>query len=216
MANPSFDDIRAILKDVAAMQKANEATQKANEAKQIEHEAKQREHEAKQREHEIKQKASEAKSEAEYQKVLATIASVGKQLGSISSNLGSVTEEFFYNSLNANPTFGGIKFDRVTPNLIVGTKKRQSEFDIVLTNGNSIAIVEIKHKAHVNDLDQVEAQIKRYRELCPEYINFDIYGGIAGFSVPPDVVKAAHERGLFVLKRKGEILTADAKGMRAF
>jgi RecB family endonuclease NucS len=118
--------------------------------------------------------------------------------------------------LNANPTFGGIKFDRVTPNLIVGTKKRQFEFDIVLTNVSSVAIVEIKHKAHINDLDQVEAQIKRYRELCPEYKNFNIYGGIAGFSVPPDVVKAAHERGLFVLKRKGEVLTADAKGMRAF
>jgi hypothetical protein len=162
------------------------------------------------------QKEREAKTQAAYQEVLAIIASVDKQLGSNTSSLGSVNQEFFYSNLKTNPTFGGINFDRVTPNLIVGYKKRQFEFDIVLTNVSSVAIVEIKHKAHINDLDQVEAQIKRYRELCPEYKNFNIYGGIAGFSVPQDVVKAAHERGLFVLKRKGEVLTADAKGMRAF
>ena len=148
--------------------------------------------------------------------VNASIDKVNKQFGNIGRNQGDVAEEFFYNSLNATPKLGGIQFDRVTPNLIVGKKGQQSEFDIVLTNGNCVALVEVKHKAHLNDLLQVEAQIKRYRQLCPEYKNFKLYGGIAGFSVPPEVVKAAHEKGLFVLKRKGEVLTTDAKAMLAF
>ena len=146
----------------------------------------------------------------------ASIDKVNQQLGGIGRNQGDVTEEFFYNTLNANPTLGNIQFDRVTPNLIVGKKGKQSEFDIVLTNGNCVALVEVKHKAHVNDLVQLEVQMKKYRELCPEYKNFKLYGGIAGFSVPPDVVKAAHEKGLFVLKRKGEILATDTKAMQAF
>jgi hypothetical protein len=160
--------------------------------------------------------AAQTATSIELKKLMATVASVDKQLGGMAKNQGDITEEFFYNSLNANPVLGNIKFDRVTPNLIVGTKKRQSEFDIVMTNGNSVALMEVKNKVHLNDLDQVEAQIKRYRELCPEYKNYKLYGGIAGFSVPTDVVKAAHVRGLFVLKRKGEVLTSDAKAMRAF
>jgi hypothetical protein len=159
---------------------------------------------------------SQEKTEAQLAKTMATVEKVSQQIGGIGRNQGDITEEFFYNSLNANPVVGSIKFDRVTPNLIVGTKKRQSEFDIVLTNGSSVAIVEVKNKAHASDLDQVEAQIKRYRELCPEFKGYKLYGGIAGFSVPPDVVKAAHERGIFVLKRKGDVLSSDAKEMRAF
>jgi hypothetical protein len=160
--------------------------------------------------------AAQAASALEMKKLMATVASVGKQLGGMAKNQGDITEEFFYNSLNANPVVGEIKFDRVTPNLIVGTKKRQSEFDIVMTNGNSVAVLEVKNKAHISDLDQVEAQVKRYRELCPEFKNYKLYGGIAGFSVPNDVVKAAHERGLFVLKRKGDVMSSSAKAMRAF
>ena len=55
-----------------------------------------------------------------------------------------------------------------------------------------------------------------YRELFPEYKNYALYGGIAGFSVPPDAVKVAKDKGMFVLKRVGEILKTDAKEMRAF
>ena len=46
--------------------------------------------------------------------------------------------------------------------------------------------------------------------------NYALYGGIAGFSVPADAVKAAKEQGLFVLKRVGQVVKTDAKEMRAF
>jgi hypothetical protein len=159
---------------------------------------------------------SQVKTDKQITRMEAGIERVNKCLGSIGENQGDITEEYFYNSLMQKPELGRIKFDRVTPNLIVGKKGTESEFDIVLTNGSSVALVEVKQKAHVNDLKQVEAQIKKYRELCPEYKNFKLYGGIAGFSVPPDVAKAAHEKGLFILKRSGDIFMADAKGMQAF
>jgi hypothetical protein len=50
----------------------------------------------------------------------------------------------------------------------------------------------------------------------PEYKNYALYGGIAGLSVPNDVSKAAKAQGLFVLKRKGEVLEAQSEGMIAF
>ena len=136
--------------------------------------------------------------------------------GGVSSNQGSAAEEFFYNSLSANPVLGGIKFDRVSPNVTISSRKKQAEFDIVMVNGGSVAVIEVKYKVHPGDLEKAEKSLKRYREFYPEHKGFDLYGGIAGFSVPPDVAKAAKDKGLFVLKRKGDVFTVDAKGMRAF
>ncbi len=160
--------------------------------------------------------ASQAKTEIELRENSRVVAEVGRRLGAMGINLGDVTEEFFYNSLRAKPQLGAVKFDTVTSKLLMGTKKSQTEFDIVMANGESAAVIEVKMKAHLNDLDQVEKQIALYRQLRPEHKNFKLYGGIAGFSVPPDVIEAAQQRGMFVLQRKGEVLESATEGMHAF
>ena len=141
---------------------------------------------------------------------------LSEMYGGVSSNQGSAAEEFFLNTLTANPEVGGIKFDRIMPNLHVANKNKQGEFDIVMVNGSSVAVIEVKYKVHPGDIDKAAKNLKRYRDLFPEHKNYALYGGIAGFSVPPDAVKAAKEKGMFVLKRVGEVLKTDAKEMRAF
>jgi hypothetical protein len=159
---------------------------------------------------------AQTKTELQMAQTDAKLNRLATLYGGVAENQGSVAEEFFFNSLNANPVIGGIKYDRVTPHLVVGTKGKQAEFDLVLVNGNSIALIEIKHKAHVSGLDQLEKQIKRYREAFPEHASYKLYGGIAGLSVPDDTVQEAHRRGLFVLKQQGNVFAVDAQAMRAF
>jgi hypothetical protein len=144
------------------------------------------------------------------------IKEIGRRMGAMASNQGDVAEEFFFNSLDAKPQIGEITFDSVTPNQIFSRKGKQSEFDIVMVNGQSVALIEVKYKAHISDLDQVQSQVEAYRQWRPEHKDYKIYTGLAGFSVPPDVVKEAKERGLFVLKRAGDVVEAEAAGMRAF
>jgi hypothetical protein len=136
--------------------------------------------------------------------------------GGVSSNLGASAEEFFFNTLTANPEVGGITFDRVTPNVMPATKTKQGEFDIVMVNGSSVAVIEVKYKVHPSDIEKTTKNLKRYREFYPEHKNYKLYGGIAGFSVPADAAQAAKAQGLFVLKRVGQVLKTDAKEMRAF
>jgi hypothetical protein len=138
--------------------------------------------------------ASSLATDAKIDKMQAAVASIGKQLGNIGENQGSVAEEFFYNSLSDKPTVGGIAFDRVIRNVGAGKPGNQVEFDIVMHNGVAMAIVGVKYKVHPNSLDQIEKQMRRYRELFPEYKNHKLYGGLAGFSVPDDVIQQAHER----------------------
>jgi hypothetical protein len=153
---------------------------------------------------------------AEVQETSRVLKEIGQRMGSMANNQGDVAEEFFYNSLKAAPQVGGIYFDTVTPNLIIGTKQSSNEFDIVLVNGQTVALVEVKYKAHLSDLDQIQKQVDRYRQLRPEHKNYKIFGGIAGFKVPPDVVKSAQERGMFVLQRKGDVIDSATEEMRAF
>jgi hypothetical protein len=160
--------------------------------------------------------AAQARTDAQMANTDKKFKTMQTMLDGISKNQGSVAEEFFYNSLNAKPVLGDIRFDRVTPHLIVGRKGKQSEYDVVMVNGASVGIVEVKYKAHLNDLEQVHSQIARFRRDCPEFKGYAIYGGIAGLSVPSDVSKAAKAQGLFVLKRKGEALEAQTEGMRGF
>jgi hypothetical protein len=150
---------------------------------------------------------------AETQRVMKEI---GRRMGAMASNQGDVTEEFFYNSLRQKMELGGIEFDTIYGNFVIGNKKRNSELDILMVNGQSAALIEVKYKAHVNDLDQVEQKIADYRSLRPEHKDFKLYAGLAGFSVPQDVVEEAHKRGMFVLKRQGDLLETEASGMRAF
>ena len=160
--------------------------------------------------------ASAARVDAQMAKTDEKLNRLSELYGGVSSNLGSAAEEFFFNTLKAHPEVGGITFDRVTPNVMPAKKTKQGEFDIVLVNGSSVAVVEVKFKVHPSDIPKAAKNLKRYREFYPEHKNFKLYGGIAGFSVSSDAVAAAKEQGFFVLKRVGTVLKTDAKEMRAF
>jgi hypothetical protein len=160
--------------------------------------------------------AAQAQAQIEVKETSRVIKEVGRRMGAMASNQGDVAEEFFYNTLFDKPEVGGIRFDRVLKNVSGGKPGHQAEFDVVMHNGSSMAIVEVKYKVHANDIEQVQRQIERYRDIFPEYKDYKLFGGIAGFSVPDDVARAAREEGLFVLKRKGDLVEAETQSMKAF
>jgi hypothetical protein len=160
--------------------------------------------------------ASQKIAQTEAVETQRVMKELGRRMGAMASKQGDVAEEFFYNSLREKMELGGMEFDTIFGNFVVGDKKRNSELDILMVNGKAAALVEVKYKAHLNDLDQVEQKIADYRSLRPEHKDFKLYAGLAGFSVPQDVVEEAHKRGMFVLKRTGDVLETQTEGMRAF
>ena len=134
---------------------------------------------------------------------------VSDLLGGIGQNQGHVTEEFFFNSLIDDPHLGGIHFDDITKNSDKRRGKLQEEYDIVMTNGDAIGIVEVKNKVHENDLSKLERKMRNFKTLFPVYQNYKLYGAIASFHINDDAKKDALERGFFVLQRKGEVVQTD-------
>ncbi len=140
----------------------------------------------------------------------AKLESIGIQLGNMSKNQGDVAEEFFYNSLVADAHLGSIHFDEVLSNMKKHSANLQEEYDIVLTNGESVGIVEVKYKAHQKDIDKLERKMSHFKELFPWFKNYKLYGALASFHVHEVAKKEALDRGFFVLQRTGDVLHTES------
>ena len=115
---------------------------------------------------------------------------------------GDVAEEYFYQSLQKTMQLGDIKFDDIDRE--VRKKFGWNEFDIVLYNGDSAAIIEVKNRANPKYL-QVEKQINNFKEQFPEYNGYKIYYGVATMSSKNnDLVKFCKDKGLFLLCQNGD------------
>jgi hypothetical protein len=134
---------------------------------------------------------------------------IGIDFGNMKENQGDVAEEFFFNSLLDDPHLGGIHFDDITKNQFKHRGNVQEEYDIVMTNGNAIGIVEVKYKAHENDLKQLERKMRNFKKLFPIYENYKLYGAIASFNFYDKAKQEALNQGFFVLQRKGDVLQTD-------
>ncbi len=163
-----------------------------------------------------KSQAELQKSQAELQKSQAEtdrkLEEVGKRLGSIGINMGDFAEELFYSSLQENPVLGNIHYDAVERNTRDG--KDRTEVDILLFNGDSAALVEVKYKAHPSDIDDlITRKAKSFRKNFREYRGHKLYMGLASTVSHRDLVTKAKEAGIYLLGQRGkhvELLNGDS------
>jgi hypothetical protein len=135
------------------------------------------------------------------------LAEMGRRLGSMGQNQGDVAEEFFYNSLEDSPTLGGIHYDFKDKSWRKRSGKVQDEFDIVLVNAEHVALIEVKYKAHANDLAKIlDKKISNFKILFPEYANYQHHLGFASLHMNDELKQSALDAGVMVLQRKGDVM----------
>jgi hypothetical protein len=147
-----------------------------------------------------------AQTDEQMRKTDEKLKRIGDMVDGIGKNQGFVAEEFFANSLLEDTRLGSIHFDDITKNEFKHRGETQEEYDILMTNGNSVGIVEVKYKAHEKDLDKLERKMRKFKTLYPLYKDYKLYGAIASFHIYEDAKKAALERGFFVLQRRGKLI----------
>jgi len=127
-------------------------------------------------------------------------------VGGIARNNGDVAESYFYETIADTMKIGELDFDIIEKN-VKRMNRRQNirgEYDIILINSESIAIVEIKYKLHPGDIEKiVNKKIPVFKKLFPEKKDFKLYIAVAGLSVPDDSKKLAFKHGFFVLTQGG-------------
>ncbi|NOS89936.1 MAG: hypothetical protein HOP34_15605 [Methylococcaceae bacterium] len=138
------------------------------------------------------------------------LARIGITVGNISHNQGDVAEEFFYQSLVLDNRLGPIRFDDVVKNMQKHRGQLQEEYDLVMTNGDALAVVEVKYKAHQNDLDKLDRKMRHFKKLFPIYQSYKQYGAIATFHINDAAKAEALRRGYFVLQRSGNLVHTES------
>jgi len=146
-----------------------------------------------------------------------TLKRMGIHLGGITDNNGANTEDYFYNSLVDNPVLGGIKYDSIAKNFQIKSRRSQGEFDIVMFNGENVALIECKYKAHEKDVEKlIHKKVDSFKDLFPIYAKHKFYLGIASFSFYPELEELAKQNGVAILKQKGEVMEIEADNLKVY
>ena len=157
---------------------------------------------------------SQAKTDEQMKKTDEKIDRIASLVGSISNNQGNVAEEYFINSLGESLRIGVVEFDYMISNFKIKRKHQiLAECDILLLNENSATIIEVKYKAHLNDLNKLPKKIEQLKSL-PDYKNRKIYAGVATFYATNEFINSAKELGYFVLQRRGDIIVTHFKDLK--
>jgi len=135
--------------------------------------------------------------------------------GGLSNNQGMFAEEYFFNSFeNGKQNFFGEKFDSIKKN-IKGVEY-DDEYDILLINRESIAIVEVKFRARDKDVDKALKKAKSFRINYPKYQNHRVYLGLAALTFDKGIEDDCKENGVAIVKQVGDTVIINDDHLKVF
>jgi hypothetical protein len=163
------------------------------------------------------QKETERKAEESRADYDRRMQKMEETIGSWANNHGSFAEEYFFNSFEkGQKNFFGKKFDTIRKGVQSTWKNVDGEYDIVLYNADSIAIIEVKFKAHENDIKKVLKKAETFKILYPYYKDFKIYLGLASMSFYSELELACIDKGIAVIKQVGDMVVIIDEGLKAY
>lgn len=139
-----------------------------------------------------------------------------KTIVGVSDNSGAHAEQYFQNALAKSKFFGGEKYDKIIKNLKFEGKE-SCEFDIFLVNGKSVAIIEAKHRIHHDFVEELATEkTAQFRKNFPEYKNYKLRLGIAGFSFSDKVIESAKKHGIGIIRQVGDSIEIDDNKLKVY
>jgi hypothetical protein len=147
-----------------------------------------------------------------------SVKAMQKEIGGITKSNGEVAESYFINSFSKRLLFAGQKYDSFIPNLRKKSKilNLEGEYDLVLYNCTSVVIIEIKYKARKEDIEPLLNKTQTFKQLFPEYANYDIFLGLAGLHVNITAEKEAIKQGVAIIKQVGKNMVINDGHLKVF
>jgi len=143
-----------------------------------------------------------AKSNEELRQIIKELS---KELGGVGHSNGDMAEEYFFNAFNRDRTFVNEHFDKIKKNMSYDNGDIGAEFDLVLFNGKSVALIEVKYNAKPENIEisKLISKIDVFKILFPDYKNHKIYLGVAAMSFKKDLVWRLHRAGIATIRPVG-------------
>ena len=185
-AVPTFQETERFLKELSAGNERKLAEQRA----EIERERAER----------------ERKREKEHRLLEKQMKETARMVGGIANSNGDVAESYFINSFKKHPYFAGQAYQIIDINAHKLSKdlELEDEYDLVLYNGTSVVIIEIKYNAKKEDVEQVLKKAETFRKLVPQYKDYALYLALAGLHVYKNTEQEAKKHGIAIIKQVGK------------
>ena len=163
----------------------------------------------------IKVEEAQLKTDQSLTRLEIRLDKQNKKWESFMGNSAQITEEYFYRSLEKDKTLGKLKFYEIDRN--IRKTSHHVEYDIILINGDSIGIIEVKNKAHPKDIKPlIEKKIKHFKLDYPQYEEYKYYFGIATMITNEQMIQEAKESGIFLLTQNANHLEIVNEGVNTF
>ena len=140
-----------------------------------------------------------------------------KHVGGIANSQGDFAEEYFFNSFDQGKTnFFGEKFDIIKRNLTNVWQGLEDEYDIVLYNHASVAIIEVKYKIKIEHITKVLKKPETFRILFPHYKDYKIFLALASMSFSKGLEEECKNKGIAIIKQVGDTIVIYDKHLKTF
>ena len=147
------------------------------------------------------------------------IKELKEMIGGMANSNGMFAEEFFFNAIdNSDKKLFGEQFHECISSVKRYNKGKQkkSEQDVLLVNGNSVAIVEVKYKARKEDIQKLIDRPPVFKVLYPEYQSHRIYLGLAAMSFDTGVEDETVKNGIAIIKQVGDTVVISDENLKVF
>jgi len=132
------------------------------------------------------------------------IQALSRNIDGVNKSIGLEAEAFFYSSLKKNPSIANIHFDYIYQNSKRDFKGETQEIDILLENGSSVGVVEVKNRVSQKSIDQLDKIMERFDYFHPLYKGYKVIGAIAGKIFPKHLQEQTLKKGYSVIMQQGE------------
>jgi hypothetical protein len=142
---------------------------------------------------------------------------LGKKIDRWGTNHGLFAEQYFVNSFRRGKrNFLGEDFDEIEKNLVGIEPGYKAEYDIVLINGKSIGIIEVKFKAHIDHIPKLLSKTVSFRVNYPKFANHQILLGLASFVFLEEVESACISEGIAIIKQVGKTFVINDENLKVY
>ena len=150
------------------------------------------------------------------------IREVSNQLGGVGNSNGDFAECYFASAFQKNPVLNGEVYTDVGYNINLPPIRGQQvgEYDIVMINGKSVAIIEVKYNLKKDYLDKALSKMFKklefFKTSFPKYKNYKFYLGIASMSFRKPIEKIILKEGIAVIKQVGDKMVVYDENLKVF
>jgi hypothetical protein len=233
--NLTWDDIKAMYAETAQLMKENEQklmkmfAESKQQTKETERQMKENSAKVDERLDQLFKRMEESSANADERSAKADERSdraderldkLGKYLGGIANSNGEMAEDFFFNTFRRDKIFLNETFDTIRKDYLYSTTGgyHGPESDIVLFNGKSVAIIEVKYNAKPDNIDvnDLISNVALFREYSPAYKNHNVYLGVAAMSFKKGLATKLHKEGIATIHPLGKRIIIYDKNVKAF